>query len=614
MANGIQSARIYSFAEFTLDARTGELSCGGHRMPLRDQSVQLLLALLEHPGELISREELTRRLWGTDTFVDFDRGLNKVVNHLREALADSAEQPRFIETLPRKGYRFIAPVTSIGDDGEDVARADTAPAPKFRRRLGLAVTLAVGIGVAIGAGIGEARKWMANRAATPRILALAVMPLENLSRDPEQQYFADGLTDALITDLVKTGSVRVASRTSVTHYSGAKKSLKEIGRELDVDAVVEGTVTYSGRRVRVTAQLIQVSTDMHLWADAYERDVSEILDLQRALANDIARHIDVFVKPLDRATRVNAEAYGLYLKGRHAFYEYTSRGWQQAIEQFNRAIETDPGFALAYSGLADTYLVAGAYGVFPTEEALTQGKAAAARALALDDALASAHYALATAHTWYDWDWVGAEREFRRALELNPNDAMGRNWYGGYLSLLGRHDEAIAEHERARQLDPLSLIVNANLTRALYWARRYDAAILQARRTLELDPAFGVTLFWLEGTLRHKGLINEAVALRQSVSSNPEQAAAIGRTFQRSGFRALLRQCGETYFKSGLLETAARCYAQIDERDTAIALLEDCARRRCSDLVSLNVEPDFDGLRDDPRFRALARRVGPENK
>jgi TolB-like protein/DNA-binding winged helix-turn-helix (wHTH) protein len=610
MANDIQPTRVYHFEAFTLDARTGELSHDGHRTPLRDQSVQLLLALLERPGELITREELTRRLWGTDTFVDFDRGLNKVVNHLRDALADSVEQPRFIETLPRKGYRFIAPVTSVGDDVESVARESAARPSSFGRRVSL-VVVAVAIGVAVGAGIGELRKWMAQRTASPHIAALAVMPLENLSRDPEQQYFADGLTDALITDLVKIGTVRVTSRTTVTRYRGTKKSIKEIGRELNVDAVVEGTVTYSGRRLRITAQLIQVSTDMHLWADAYERDVSEILDLQRALANDIARRINSFVKPLDRGARVNPETYGLYLKGRYAFYEYTSRGWQQAIEHFNRAIETDPGFAPAYSGLADTYLVAGAYGSLPAEEALTHGKAAATKALELDDALASAHYALATAHTWYDWDWDGARREFRRALELNPNDAMGRNWYGGYLSLLGRHDEAIAEHERARQLDPLSLIVNANLTRALYWARRYDEAIVQARRTLELDPAFGVALFWLEGTLRHKGLLKEAVALRQSASSNPEEAAAIARTFQRSGFAALLRQCGETYLKYGLLETSARCYAQIDERDTAIALLEDCSRRRCSDLVSLNVEPDFDGLRNDPRFQALVRKVGP---
>jgi tetratricopeptide (TPR) repeat protein len=307
---------------------------------------------------------------------------------------------------------------------------------------------------------------------------------------------------------------------------------------------------------------------------------------------------------------VNPEAYGLYLKGRYAFYQYTSDGWQQAIDHFTRAIETDRSFAPAYAGLADTYLVAGTYGSIPNEEALTRGKTAAMQALRLDDALASAHYALATAHTWYDWDWPGAETEFRRGLELNPNDAMGRNWYGGYLSLLGRHDEAIAEHERARQLDPLSLIVNANLTRALYWARRYDEAIAQARTTLQLDRGFGVALFWLEGALRHKGLIKEAVALRQSVAEQA-QAEEIARTFERSGFKALLRDCGESYRKSNLLETAARCYAQAGQKDMAIALLQECFEHRCSDLVSLNVEPDFDSLRDDWRFQALVRQIAP---
>jgi len=613
MANGVQTARVYHFGAFSLDARTGELSRSGVRAPLRDQSLQLLLALLEQPGELITREALVARLWPPGTFVDFDRGLNKVVNHLREALGDSAEQPRFIETLPRKGYRFIAPVT---DAGEDAATPAPPPAERprlFLQRLPLLATLAVAAGIAIGVGIGPVRTWMSNRtSAIPRISALAVIPLDNLSRDPEEQYFADGLTDALITDLAKIGGVRITSRTSVMQYRGTKKSIKEIGRELNVDAVVEGTVTHAGGRVRVTAQLIQVSTDMHLWADAYEREVSAILDLQRTVATDIARRINMFVKPLDRARPVKAikpEAYGLYLKGRYAFYQYTSRGWQEAIAHFNAAIEQDAEFAPAHSGLADTYLVAGAYGVIPTDEALTRGKAAAARALQLDETLASAHYALATAHTWYDWDWAGAEREFRRGLELNPQDALGRNWHGGYLSLRGRHDEAVAEQERALELDPQSLIVNANLTRALYWARRYDDAIAQARRTLELDRNFGIALFWLDGALRHKGLINEAVALRQSVSG-PDRAQLIRRTFEQDGFAALLRQCGETYKKGGLLETAARCYAQSGDRDEALALLEACAERHCSDIVSLNVEPDFDDLRSDPRFQKLLRHIG----
>ena len=607
MGNGVRTGRVYQFGTFTLDARTGELTQGGRRTPLRDQSLHLLLALLEQPGQLLTREELTGRLWPAGTFVDFDRGLNKVVNHLREALGDSADHPRFIETLPRKGYRFIAPVTT---DGTDLEEAPALPPPRARPGLLLMIVLGAVVILITAAGIGAARKWGLKRASeTPRISALAVIPLDDLSQDPEQQYFADGLTDALITDLAKLGGVRITSRTSVMQYRRTKKTIRDIGQELNVDAVVEGTVTHAGNRVRVTAQLIQVATDMHLWADSYDREVSEILDLQRALTTDIARRINIFLKPLDRPRIVKPEAYGLYLKGRYAFYQYTSRGWQEAIQRFNEAIENDPGFAPAHSGLAETYLVAGTYGAIPNEEALMHGKAAAAKALQLDDGLASAHYALATAHTWYDWDWAGAEREFRRGLDLNPQDALGRNWHSGYLSLLGRHDEAIAEQERARELDPLSLIVNANLTRALYYARRYDEAIVQARRTLELDPNFGVALFWLEGSLRHQGLFEEAVKLRQSAAA-PDRAPIIAQTFQHDGFQALLRESGEAFKKSGQLQTAARCYAQIGETDEALALLEACAKRRCSNLVSLNVEPDFDSLRGDQRFQNLVRQIG----
>ena len=605
------TVHVYRFGAFTVDARTGELANDGRRTPLRDQPLQLLLALLERPGELVTREELTRRLWPAGTFVDFDRGLNKAVNHLRDALGDSADHPQFIETLPRKGYRFIAPVTFVTSDDSDAAR-DRAPLGTPQRRLWLvAATLLAAIGIAAAADVGGIRRWIGGRSsAAPRIASLAVIPLENLSGDPEQEYFADGVTDALITDLAKMGSLRITSRTSVMRYKATKRTIKDIGRELDVDAMVEGTVTRSGNRVRITAQLIQVSTDMHLWAEVYERDVSEVLELQRAVATEIARRINIVVRPLDRPRIVQPEAYGLYLKGRYAFYQYTSQGWQQAIEHFNRAIERDPAFAPAYSGLADTYVVAGAYDAIPADEALTRGKAAAAKALALDEGLASAHYVLATAHTWYDWDWQAAEREFQRALELNPNDALGRNWHGGYLSLRRRHEDAIAEHERALDLDPLSLIVNTNLARALYWARRYDDAAAQARRTLGLDPRFGLALFWLDGSLRHQGHWQEAVALRQAFT--PERAQVIARTFERDGFPALMRECGAAYRNSGSLVVAARCYAQSGDTDEALALLESCALRRCSSLVNVLVEPDFDVLATEPRFQQLLRTVDPD--
>jgi TolB-like protein/DNA-binding winged helix-turn-helix (wHTH) protein/Tfp pilus assembly protein PilF len=601
------SQGLYRFATFTLDPRTGELTHSGNKVPLREQPLQLLLALLEKPGELVTREELVKRLWEEGTFTDVDRGLNKAVNHLREALGDSAEAPHFVETLPRKGYRFIAEV----NNGETkTSPSSAATGEGVRRSWHKWVAVSALVACIILAVKFEVRQRLTRQWRTsPEISALAVIPLESLSVDPEQEYFADGITDALITDLAKRGNIRVTSRTSVIRYRKTRKSIGEIGRELNVDAIVEGTVTRSGNRIRVTAQLIQVATDMHLWADTYERDVSEILSLQNEIASDIARHIDVVLKPAEPAPAVNPRAYGLYLQGRYYFYQYTELGWQQAIDSFNQAISLEPNFALAYAGLADTYLVAGAYAAIPSEEALTRGKAAALKALALDDNLASAHYALATAYTWYDWDWNNAEKEFQRALSLNPNDALGRNWYGGYLSVCGRHDEAIDEHERARALDPSSLIINANLARALYWGRRYDEAISQAQKTLQIDPRFGVALFWLEGSLRHRGLFKQAVALRQSVVP-PNKATEIEKTFRTSGFQALLRQSAESFQKNGAPFEAARCFAQIGEIDTALSLLEECLRKRCSSMVTLKAEPDFEVLQQNARFRSLLRGVG----
>src|SRR5215470_2674185 len=338
MEHTVRSTRLYRFDTFTLDVRTGELTQAGKRLHLREQPLQLLIALLEQPGELVTREALVNRLWPAGTFVDFDRGLNKAINQLRETLGDSAEQPRFIETLPRKGYRFIASVTRDEETSEE-----SAPkiAPRWSKKLAWLIGVAGAIaflGILLGANVGGIRDWAAQRwRSTPQISALAVLPLENLSRDPEQEYFADGITDALITDLAKSSDARVTSRTSVIQYKGTKKNIKDIGRELQVDAVVEGTVTRVGNHMRITAQLIQVATDMHLWAEAYERDVSEILTVQNEVATDIARQVSTVVKPLGSAQLVNPEAYGSYLKGRQFFYQYTSLGWQQSIDSFNRA-------------------------------------------------------------------------------------------------------------------------------------------------------------------------------------------------------------------------------------------------------------------------------------
>jgi len=611
MGNPGPSLRIFHFGDFTLDAHTGELTRKGDRTRLRDQPLQLLIALLEQPGELVAREQLIERVWTPGTYVDFDRGLNKAINHLREALGDSAEHPQFIETLPRKGYRFISKVipaetATIPDEAPEVSRV----MPKKRAwGIVLAVSgLILAAGLAIGIAVVRPHPWQQSQQASLRINSLAVIPLDNLSGDRNQEYFADSLTDQIITDLAKFGSTRVISRASVLRYKGTRKTIQEIGRDLNADAIIEGTVTRSDNRMRITAQLIQVSTDMHLWAEAYEQSVIEPLDLQSRVATDIARKVDTVVHPLEQDRPVNAQAYGFYLKGRYYFYQYSTRGWQQAIEHFRKAIELDPNFASAYTGLADTYLVAGAYGVFTPKEALSEGKAAAQKAVQLNDNLASAHYALATAYTWYDWDWTNAEKEFQRALALNPDDALGRNWYGGYLSLLGRHNEAVDEHERARQLEPFSLVINANLARALYWARRYDEAIAHARSTLDIDPKFSVALFWLEGSLRHKQMFRQAIDLRKTVF--PEHAAEFEKQFQTAGFQSVLRRDGDDFKKDGDLIQAARCYAQVAQKKEAIALLESCLQRRCSSMVTLKAEPDFDVLRDDVRFQKLVQQVG----
>ena len=612
MERSIPRVQKIHFGPFELDPRTGELTCEDRKTQVQQQPLQLLLALLERPGELVTREELTGRLWPSGTFVDYERGLNKAVNKLRELLNDSADHPHFIETLPRKGYRFIGTIT---DDEPPPARAEGPPpqSVKTNRKWWYAAAAAI---VVITLGIlaatpviwrREARK--VQKPSRLQIASLAVLPMENLSGDSEQTYFAEGMTDALITNLARMANVRVTSRTSVMRYKGTKKSIQEIGRELNVDAVVEGTVTRSGDRVRITAQLIQVATDMHLWAEGFERPTGEVLNLQNEVATDIARRVDILVRPLDQARTVNPEAYGSYLKGRYFFYQYTSEGWRKAIEYFKQAIESDAQFAPAYSGLADAYIVAGAYSAIPSRDALVNGKAAASKALQLDDTLASAHYALATAYTWYDWDWTNAEKEFRRALELDPNDSLGRNWYGGYLSLQGKHKEAVNEHELARELDPFSLIVNANLARSLYWARRYDESIAQARKTLRLDPSFGVALFWLEGALRHKNMFKQAVVLRESVTT-PERAKLIEHNFQTAGFDSLMHQSAEAFKDDGALVEAARCFAQIGQKSQAITLLEQCYAQRCSSMVTLNAEPDFDVLRPDTRFQNLVAKIG----
>jgi tetratricopeptide (TPR) repeat protein len=386
-------------------------------------------------------------------------------------------------------------------------------------------------------------------------------------------------------------------------YKGTRKPVQQVARELNVDAIVEGTVQQSGGRIRITAQLIQASTDMHLWAESFERDASEVLTLQQEVAAQIARRIGSVVNEAEPHGTVNPEAYGEYLKGRYYFSQYTADGWQKAIEHFNRSIEFDPGFAPAHAGLAQSYLVASGWNTFPPDEALRHGQEEARKALSLDDSLASSHLAMGVAYD-LQYDRKNAEKEFARGLQLNPNDSLAWQQHGNHLLSDGKFSEAIAEQEHALQLDPLSPMMKANLARAFYYSRQYDQAIATAQSCLKLEANYAIALRWLERAYRQKGMLAEAYAAQLAVSK-PEERAEMERVYHASGYKGMLRLEAERYVQSGSLVEAARMYAQAGDRAKAMELLEETARRGWPGLNRLKIDPDFDPLREDSRFQQL---------
>jgi TolB-like protein len=564
--------QVVCFGVYEADLRSGELRKSGLRVRLPEQPFQVLAILLEHPGEVVTRESLQKRLWPHGTFVDFEQGLNTAVKRLREVLDDSAETPRLIETLPRRGYRFIGSL-----------------------------------------------------AAKPgRIESLAVLPLENLSRDPEQDYFAEGMTEALITSLAKIGALRVVSRTTVMQYKDVRKSLRDIALELQVDGVVEGTVQRSGERLRISAQLIHASTDTHLWAESYDRDLRDVLALQSEVAQAIAREIQVKLTPLDQARfayahRVDPEAYDAYLQGRYHWNRRTGAGLQPAVQYFEKAIAKDPAYAAAYAGLADCLSVLGFSGFVSPEEGCRKAKVLAMQALELDPSLADAHASLAFAVMFYDYDFVTAEREFERSIELNPRYATAHHWFGGYcLAPMGRYEESYTEVKRAVRLDPHSLMIRFSLGVVSWWARRYDEAIVEFEKVIGLDPNF----IWAHGglgfTLSEMSLHERAIAAgRRAVElSGGAQTfvgflgAACARAGYREEARKILQQLQELSKQRYVTPyQVARIYASLGEADEALRWLEIGYRERAAFMVLLKVDPRFDGLRSDPRFQDLLRRM-----
>jgi TolB-like protein/DNA-binding winged helix-turn-helix (wHTH) protein/Flp pilus assembly protein TadD len=627
------------FGVFELDLRAGELRKHGLRVRLQEQPFQVLVMLIEHPGEVVTREELRRKLWSAGTFVDFDHGLNKAINKIREALGDSAESPRFVETVARRGYRFLAevkvaeaaPVRNPELATQPQPAAETPDRPDLPGRVAKVKNLSPSLTWKISVFVllllvASLTAWKLHSWGhpSPVIRSLVVLPLENLSNDASQDYFADGMTDELITDLGQISQLRVISRTSAMTYKHARKPLPEIARELNVDAVVEGTVFRSGDRVRITAQLIEAPADKHLWSHSYEGELQDTLTLQNEVASAIADQIRISLKPqeqaaLKNAAVVNPEAYVSFLKGRYFWNKRTADSLRVALAYFNQAIEEDPKYAQAYSGLADTYALLGdwQYAVMPPNEALPKAKAAAIKALELDSALGEAHNSLAFCLDGFDWDFDSAGREFRRAIELNPGYATAHHWYAWHLSLLGQYDEAIAEMRKAENLDPLSLVINADLAELLALAHSYDESIRQSRKTIEMDPNFAFAHNHLGQAYLQEHMNHEAVAeLQKAVQlsgGSPTCIANLARAYVASGMRSEALKLLSDLKKrsspgSSHASEIAVIYASLGETDQAMNWLEKGYEERFNPGVLLR--PGFDPLRSDPRFADLVRRIG----
>jgi len=627
------------FGVFEVDLRSGELRKHGLRVRLQEQPFQVLVMLLEHPGEVVTRNELQKRLWPADTFVDFDHGLNKTINKIREALGDSAESPRFVETVARRGYRFLAEVKLA--DASPVRSSEVAtrpePAAEARDRQDLAGKLAmpkhflsslawktsvfVLLLVMTSLVTWKLHSW--NR-PSPIIRSLAVLPFESLSSDASQDYFTDGMTDELISDLGQISALRVISRTSVMAYKHARKPLPQIARELNVDAVVEGTVLRSGDQVRITAQLIEASADKHLWSQSYEGELRDTLAVQNKVARAIADQIRISLNPQEQAALksvkvVNPEAYVSYLKGRYFWNKRTADSLKVALAYFNQAIEEDPKYAQAYSGLADTYALLGdwQYAVMTPKEALPKAKAAAIKALELDSALGEAHNSLAFCLDGFDWDLDSAGKEFLRATELNPGYATAHHWYAWHLALLHRYDEALAEMRKAESLDPLSLIINADLAELLALAHSYDESIQQSRKTIEMDPNFGLAHNHLGQAYLQKHMNDEAVAeLQKAVQlsgGSPTCIANLARAYVASGRRSeaenLLSDLKKRSNPShSLASEIAVIYVALGDTGQAITWLKKGYEERFNPGVLLR--PGFDPLRSDAHFQDIVRRIG----
>ena len=652
----------YRFGPFELLPRTRELLKEGRRIKVRPQPLQVLEVLLERGGDVVTREELRERVWQADTFVDFEHGLNTAIKELRAVLSDSAMEPRYIETMPKVGYRMIVdvevmeatdgtkkvielgePVAPIrdfvwsgGSGWSGVARKKAEEKPQSNLGGWIA---GVALATLVIAGIWFGTKWVQGREAAKGEAAklaavrngkvmLAVLPFQNLTGDTGQEYFSDGLTEEMIAQLglMDPDHFGVIARTSVMHYKSMQENAEQIGRELGVQYVLEGSVRRDAERVRITAQLIRTGDQTRLWTREFDRELQSLLAVQSEIAMETADEIQqtLGTKKSGAASaavemsRERYQAYDEYLKGLYFLNKRTSTGFEQAVGCFQEAIRKDPQSAPAYAELANTYTLLSGYSLSPASKYMPKARAAALRALELNDKLPEAHTALALIVQNYDWDWQTAEKEFKRAIELNPNYATAHHWYAEHLGYRGRFEEAFKESDEAKRLDPLSLIIATDRGVLFYYARDYDRAIEQLRGVLEMDPAFPHA-HMIEFAYAGKGMYAEALADiedgKRMMGSGPWYWSAKARIYGLWGRKAqaldALQKLKEMSKKSSLdAAPMAWAHLEIGHREEGLKWLEKAYEQRSNSMTALKVDPTYDSLRKDARFQELLRRVG----
>lgn len=632
MNSGFSTRGKLRFGVFQLDTLSGELYKHGVRIRLQEQPFQVLTVLLERPGEMVSRDELRERLWGHDTYVDFDHSLNISINKLRDALGDSAASPRFIETLPRRGYRFVAPVTieppieapaqiATPGSGEEVALRPNRKrsVPKARWPWIAAAALIVLAGMI----------WFLNTRTHPRIgrgrAMLAVLPFQDLTPERSQDYFITGLHDEMIAQLgrLDPGRLGVIARTSTVPYATNRKPVDQIGRDLHVDYILDGTVRRSADHYRITAELIQVSDQTHLWTQTYEPSLSDMLALQDDVARRVSAALSVRFLPeaqqeIQQYATANAEAYEAYLRGRAFWYQETHEGLEQAIAQFQKTIALDPNYAPAYVGLADSYNVMGGYGFVPADEAFPKGKAAAAKALELAPNFSDAYTSMGFVSFYYDWNWNEAERLFKQALALNPNNKLAHEFYSSFLHAMGRLNEAEAENRIAKELDPLDAWLYDDKGWMLLSRRRPEQAIPEFRRAIELNPKFPAAHLSLAVAyirIREFAKARAEIQKAEQLGGDPTRVLEIlGSVEALSGDRKQAQDTVSSLINhqvSGRVSpySVALIYTQLGEKKQALDWLEKAYKEKDTWIVWIGVLVEWDSLRSEPRFIDLLREL-----